>query len=143
MIITPGVIGYVAGMFDLKGNAYTTKGGLLTIYLNGVKDPAMQKDLVAWIGGGAISTTTSEGERRGCKTHCGHPHIDFRRTSVRYSVGGHRAMCVLYTLEPSMHTWSAKFRDPFNEAMDHMLSRERTMDAALVDDMRARGWEIP
>lgn len=142
-IITPGIIGYLAGMFDLKGNAYTTKTGLLTAYINGVKDPQMQKDLVAWIGGGAISVQTSEGDRRGCKVHCGHPHIEFRRTSVRYSVGGFRAMCVLYTLEPSMHGWSHRFAEPFNRAMEILEARDVHMDDALVADMRDRGWEIP
>lgn len=142
-IITPGVLGYLAGMLDLKGNAYAAKTGLLTVYINGVKDPNMQKDLVAWIGGGSINTQTSEGERRGCSRHCRHPHIEFRRTSVRYSVGGFRAMVVLFTLEPLLMTWGTKFAGPYNLATEALEARDIRMDAALIEDMRARGWEIP
>lgn len=142
MNITPNVRGYLAGMLDLKGNAYTTKAGNMTVYLNGVKDPRMQRDLVSWIGGGTIATNTSEGERRGCTIHCGHPHIDYHRTSVRYAVSGFRAVIVLYTLEPSLFTWAEKFREPYHMATE-WKPRPVGLTDDLIADMAQRGWDIP
>lgn len=136
-----GVRGYIAGLFDLKGNAYTTRDGKFTAYIMGVKDPQMQRDLVAWLGGGSVTESSSEGERRGCTVHCDHPHIHYARTTVRFAVSGYRALCVVHTLEPNLFTWGDKFANPYAEALQHKPIVGYTDKIAA--DMAEKGWELP
>lgn len=138
--LTPNVRGYVAGLLDLKGNAYTRRQGDLVVYIMGVRDPNMQRDLLLWIGGGSFTESVSEGDRRGCTRHCKTAHIHYVRSSVRYAVSGYRAACVLHTLEPSLFTWREKFANPFAEAMARPTVAGYSVKVA--DDMAAKGWEI-
>lgn len=140
-MITPNIRGYLAGLLDLRGNAYVRRQGDLVVYVNGVRSLDMQRDLAAWIGGGHVKETNTQGERRGCVTHCGHPHIDFKRSSVQYVVTGCRAVVVLYTLEPSMFTWSERFATPYHRATEgKTFPRE---NERILVDMGERGWSIP
>lgn len=142
--IGPNVRGYVAGMLDLKGNAYTSREKQLTVYLNGVRAEAIQTDLLKWIGGGSITENSSDGDRRGCKIHCDLPHFHYTRTSVKYTVTGLRALCVLHTLEPSLFTWGQKFATPYHNAIQRIEEVSTTKDGMkILDDMTKRGWEVP
>lgn len=142
--IGPNVRGYIAGLLDLKGNAYTARDKTLTVYINSVKSEAMQEDLRRWIGGGTIVETSSEGDRRGCTQHCKQPHFHYTRTSVKYTVTGLRALCVLHTLEPSLFEWGRKFADPYHEAIQRIEEISTTKDGQkILKDMAARGWEVP
>ncbi len=143
-LLSPNARGYIAGLLDLKGNAYTARDGGLTVYINGVKSSAIQTDLKKWIGGGTIVETSVEGSRRGCAQHCEHQHFEYTRTSVRYVVTGLRALCVLYSLEGSLFEWQTKFAEPFHEAMQRIGEISVTKDGRkILDNMAARGWEIP
>lgn len=140
----PNARGYIAGLLDLKGNAYHSRKGGLTLYINGVKSPEMQRDLVRWIGGGYLKEDSSEGERRGCTLHCNQPHIHFARVSIRYIVTGLRALCVLHTLEPSLFEWRRKFSSPYHEAIQRIDVVSATKDGeTIMKDMASRGWEVP
>lgn len=141
--LTPATRGYIAGMFDLKGNAYTAREGGLVAYINGVKDEQLQKDLKRWIGGGTIRIDTYDGDRRGCATHCDSPHFHYTRTSARYVVSGYRALILLYNLEDMMFSWSSKFADPFTEAMQRVEEVSTTKDGMkIAEDMQKRGWDL-
>ncbi len=141
--LTPATRGYIAGLFDLKGNACIAKESGLIAYINGVKDVQLQKDLKRWIGGGTIKVDKYDGDRRGCATHCDSQHFHYTRTSVRYIVSGHRALILLYNLESMLFSWDSKFSEPYNRAMQQMegaLSSREGMK--IADDMQNRGWEI-
>lgn len=135
------VRGYLAGMFDLKGNAYTTRDGRFTAYIMGISDPQMQRDIVRWTGGGSTTESSSEGDRRGCTVHCDQPHVHYTRTTFRYTITGYRALCVVYTLEPSLFRWREKFANPVAEA----LARKPIVGFTekLATEMADKGWELP
>lgn len=140
--IGPNVRGYIAGLLDLKGNAYTARDKVLTVYINSVKSEAMQEDLRRWIGGGTIVEASSEGSRRGCTTHCDTQHFHYVRTSIKYTVTGLRALCVLHTLEPSLFEWDRKFATPYHDAIQRIEEMTVTKESAkILKDMAARGWE--
>jgi hypothetical protein len=142
--LSPNARGYIAGLLDFKGNAYYAKRGGLVVYISGVKSESMQKDLKRWIGGGSVTETSSDGDRRGCKTHCDLAHFHYTRTTVKFTFTGLRALCVLYSLEPSLHEWRRKFAEPFHEAMQRIEEISTTKDGKkILDDMAARGWEVP
>lgn len=135
------VRGYIAGLFDLKGNAYTTRDGKFIAYIMGISDPQMQKDIVRWMGGGSHHETSSDGTRRGCTVHCDHPHIDYSRTTYRFTISGYRALCVVHTLEPSLFTWRSKFANPYAEALQRNDIVGFTEN--LATEMADKGWELP
>lgn len=142
--LSPNARGYIAGLLDLKGNAYQAKRGTLTLYITGVRSEAMQKDLKRWFGGGAVTEQTAEGERRGCREHCDLPHFHYTRTSVKFTVTGLRALCVLHTLADSLFEWERKFSEPYHEAMQRIEEISTTKDGQkILADMAARGWEVP
>lgn len=143
-LLSPNARGYIAGLLDLKGNAYTARDGGLTVYINGIKSEAMQRDLKRWIGGGTIAKSKIEGSRRGCAQHCEHQHFDYTRHSVRYVVTGLRALCVLHSLEGSLFEWQRKFATPYHEAIQRIEEISTTKDGQkILEGMAARGWEIP
>lgn len=141
---TPRIFGYISGMLDLKGNAYTSRDKALMLYINGVKEPQMQKDLKRWIGGGTIKVDTYDGDRRGCAAHCDTAHFHYTRTSARYVVSGLRALCVLHTLEMELFEWERKFAKPYHDAIQRIEEISTTKDGQkILRDMSERGWEIP
>lgn len=136
------VRGYLAGLFDLKGNAYTTRDGKFTAYIMGISDPQMQRDVVRWMGGGSHHETSSDGKRRGCTVHCDHPHIEYSRTTFRFTISGYRALCVVHTLEPWMFTWGTKFANAYAEALQYKPTIVGFSDKVAAD-MAEKGWELP
>ena len=142
--LTPNARGYIAGLLDLKGNAYYGRKTGLTLYISGVKSPQMQRDLKTWIGGGSISESTTDGDRRGCTQHCKQPHFHYTRTSVKFTVTGLRALCVLHSLDSSLFEWDRKFSTPYHETMKRIEEMTAASGAQkILDDMAARGWEVP
>lgn len=137
--ITPNAFGYLACLLDQKGSASLAKKGWeLRLQISGCNDPKLRKDLDAWIGGSEV-IREAEGDRRGCTTHCKHPHIHYARSTYVWIVTGTRALILLYNLEPSLRTWDEKFADKYDTSMAY----RKDWPKSITKDMAKKGWEIP
>jgi hypothetical protein len=131
--------GYLACLLDQSGSVYYNRSkNELVLNINRVKDPALHRDLYAWMGGWLVASE-SDGTRRGCTQHCKHPHIGFSRMSAKWQVTGTRALFVLSTLEPSLRTWNEKFRTAYNEA----VANGPAFPEDVFNDMVEKGWDQP
>lgn len=136
--IDANVRGYLACLLDQNGYAsYNSSLKRVTLGINRTRDPQLQSDLRAWMGGW-LESRESDGSRRGCTKHCKSKHIHYSTTSYRWVVTGTRALFVLATLEPSLRTWADKFDYAYHKGLERA-----SFPQDVFDEMVAKGWDQP
>lgn len=136
--IDANVRGYLACLLDQSGSVnYNRAQNRITLTINRAGDPALQRDLKAWMGGW-LESSESSSDRRGCTIHCKHKHIHYNTKTYRWVIRGTRAIMVLYTLSESMRTWN-RFAETYNTALDAMNGWPQD----VFDEMVAKGWDVP
>jgi len=95
---------------------------------------------LAWLGeitGTKVIETGRQYTKHNCTTHCPDRHADITSRSYRWTLTGIRAAIVLANCAPHMRVQAATAR----RLVDAGLAV--SYQGQVVNDMHARGWEIP